>query len=120
MGMINKCQIWQGLLLLANIYTCIIFDCFKAFTIGDHFTSLVAILLLLAMDFYLMLQLVMLHIRSAINIAFCSSTEYRNHKQIDVLPSENQALCCRLNLLIYYHSMYCNDVTRTHHYKEHI
>ena len=32
-------------------------------------------------------------------------------EQVDVLPSKNQALCCKLNLLIYCHSMYCNDVT---------
>ena len=32
-------------------------------------------------------------------------------KQVDVLPSKSQALCCKLNLLIYNHSMYCNDVT---------
>ena len=31
-------------------------------------------------------------------------------KQVDVLPSKNQALCCKLNLLIYCHSMYCNEV----------
>ena len=31
--------------------------------------------------------------------------------QVDVLPSKNQALCCKLNLLIYCHSMYCNYVT---------
>ena len=32
-------------------------------------------------------------------------------EQVDVLPSKNQALCCKLNLLIYCHSMYCNKVT---------
>ena len=31
-------------------------------------------------------------------------------KQVDVLPSKNQAVCCKLNLLIYYYSMYCNDI----------
>ena len=28
----------------------------------------------------------------------------RHAKQVDVLPSKNQALCCKLNLLIYCHS----------------
>ena len=38
-------------------------------------------------------------------------------KQVDVLPFKNQVLCCKLNLLIYCHLMYCNDVTwaKTHH-----
>ena len=26
-----------------------------------------------------------------------------SEKQVDVLPSKNQALCCKLNLLIYFH-----------------
>ena len=34
----------------------------------------------------------------------------KQNKQVDVLPSKNQALCCRLHLLVYCHSMYCNDV----------
>ena len=89
MGMINKCQIWQGLLLLANIYTCIIFDCFKAFTIGDHFTSLAAILLLLAMDFYLM--------RKNYSLLCCILD------RLSILPSVQVLNIGTINKLMFYH-----------------
>ena len=41
-----------------------------------------------------------------------SKTSQKVHKmkQVDVLPSKNQALCCELNPLIYCHLMSCNDV----------